>query len=137
VDGFNSIKLGFNSADISFPKTTMKLKTNSGKELEWLKCGYRCEKLVSTSRIVDYYGELLITDVTSGMQLKANIKMGLAVSGVITNASGTTTHKFTGNMLKGLTLTGADTLKVAPISHKQVIYMHSPEVLADPLVTLL
>jgi hypothetical protein len=54
LDGLNSVKLGLNSLDISFPKSKFVLKTEGGHQLEWVMLGYRTENIMSPKRIVNY-----------------------------------------------------------------------------------
>lgn len=133
VDSSNGIRPGFNSVDVSFPKTVMTLKTTSGKQMDWQMCGYRCERLLTTNRSVDYFGPIEVRDA-SGYSFKGQIKMGAIISGSVIDFNGQVVNSVAGDARNGLMIDGTTMCWMKPINHTPLDLKHTQEVLDHPLV---
>jgi hypothetical protein len=130
IDGFRSIKPGFNKVDIEFPNCMIRIETRSGYVLEWQNIGYRVDGLVG-KRHVSYYGTIEILDKSSGYKFVGSTKATI-IRGEIFNERGDRVHIVKGNTKEGVFLDNSD-LWFCPIKDDPLDVKYDQDVLKDPM----
>jgi hypothetical protein len=129
IDGFKTIKPGFNKIDIQFPDCYLTFCSNSGKKLRWQNIGYRIEGLIGR-RATYHYGPIEIEDA-SGIRFIGSIN-NLFIKGKIVDEDGKVIHWVSGNLKEGVYLDNGKTW-ILPVSNVPIEVSYETSTLNDPM----